>query len=550
MMIRCESSIPDAGFDLSAFLQPGLPDPLILSTFLKLHPHLQTYFSNFFVVSLYHISAMRDYKEKSSPKRLKKLANLFRADPVIPQSNSEEDYSIHNGFFTPSSATSPGYLSDMNPASTSTTPSNLSPRDTMLSPFTKSPWVHFGGFFDESSTTGLVGSLVREEGHVYSLAASGELLFTGSESRNIRVWKNQHEFTGFKSSSGFVKAMVISDGKIFTGHQDGKIRVWKVSHKDPTVYKRVASLPLMKDLIKSSINPSNYVEVRRHRNTVWIRHFDAVSCLSLDEEAGLLYSGSWDKTVKVWRVSDFKCLESIKAHDDAVNTVTVGSDGLVFTGSADGTVKVWRREMTNSKGGTTRHTAVKTLLQGESAVTSIAVSKESRVVYVGASDGKVNFWDMNQRFAYGGVLHGHKMAVLCLAVSGRLVVSGSADKSLCVWRREEKGEAYTKVTMLTGHEGPVKCVAVEEERYQVGSGWREWGQRWVVYSGSLDRSVKVWRVAEYMEPQLETISRTPTHVIGGGRSPLHVPFGGGTDGANGWDPLIVRNWKEHGNERA
>ena len=97
-------------------------------------------------------------------------------------------------------------------------------------------------------------------------------------------------------------------------------------------------------------------------------------------------------------------------------------------------------------------------------------------------------------------------SVLCLAVSGRLVVSGSADKRLCVWMREEKGEAaHTKVTMLTGHEGPVKCVTVkgDEERNQIGSGCREWGQRWVVYSGSLDRSVKVWRVAEYMEAQLE-----------------------------------------------
>jgi WD40 repeat protein len=477
---------------------------------------------------------MRNYEEKNSPKRLKNLINLFRSDPIILQSNSEEDDSNHNGFFSPSwgTTTSPDYSSDMNPVSTSTSPYNLSPwNPTMPSPFTKSPWVRFGGFFDEGPTTGLVGSLVREEGHVYSLAASGDLLFTGSESRNIRVWKNQHEFTGFKSSSGFVKAMVISDGKIFTGHQDGKIRVWKVSHKDPTTYKRVASLPLMKDFIKSSINPSNYVEVRRHRNTLWIRHFDAVSCLSLDEEAGLLYSGSWDKTVKVWRVADFKCLESIKAHDDAVNTVAVGSDSLVFTGSADGTVKVWRRETTESKGRiTTRHMPVKTLLQGESAVTSIAISVETGVVYAGSSDGKVNFWDMNRRFAYAGVLRGHRMAVLCLAVSGRLLVSGSADKSLCVWRREENGEAHTKLTMLTGHEGPVKCVAVEKGRYQIGSGLKDWGQRWVVYSGSLDRSVKVWRVAEYMEPLSELNGRTPGHVIGGRRSPLHVPFMDGPDG--------------------
>jgi WD40 repeat protein len=187
-------------------------------------------------------------------------------------------------------------------------------------------------------------------------------------------------------------------------------------------------------------------------------------------------------------------------------------------------------------------------LQGESAVTSIAVSTETSVVYAGSSDGKVHFWNMNRRFAYGGALRGHKMAVLCLAVSGRLLVSGSADKCLCVWR-EEMGGTHTKLTMLTGHKGPVKCVAVEEERYQTGLGMKEWGQRWVVYSGSLDRSVKVWRVAYYMEPQLELKSRTPGHVIGGGRSPLHVPFMDGPDGTVKWDHSFVRTKKENGKER-
>ena len=42
----------------------------------------------------------------------------------------------------------------------------------------------------------------------------------------------------------------------------------------------------------------------------------------------------------------YRCLESVPAHDDAVNTVAAAEfGGLVLTGSADGTVKVWRREM-------------------------------------------------------------------------------------------------------------------------------------------------------------------------------------------------------------
>ncbi|GKV24323.1 hypothetical protein SLEP1_g33951 [Rubroshorea leprosula] len=357
------------------------------------------------------------------------------------------------------------------------------------SPFIKSPWMAPPGIVDDYGQTGLIGSIVREEGHVYSLAASGDLLYTGSDSKNIRVWKNLKEYTGFRSHSGLVKAIIIAGNRIFTGHQDGKIRVWKVSEKSPKVHKRVGALPSLKDFVKSSFNPKNYVEVRRSRNVLRIRHFDAVSSLSLNEELGLLYSGSWDKTMKVWRIADSKCLESINAHDDAINSVAVGFDGMVFTGSADGAVKVWRREL---QGDGTKHFLMQVLLNQENAVTALAVNREAAIVYCGSSDGLVNFWEREKHLSHGGVLRGHKLAVLCLAAAGNLVFSGSADKSICVWRRDPGG-IHSCLSVLTGHTGPVKCLAVEEDREVPAKG----DQRWIVYSGSLDKSVKVWRVSDH-----------------------------------------------------
>lgn len=218
-------------------------------------------------------------------------------------------------------------------------PASLSPWNQTY-PFMKSPCFsqfRYGGAHRNNNS--LIGSLVREEGHVYSLATAGELLYTGSDSRNIRVWKNLKEFNGFKSSSGLVKAIVISGEKIFTGHQDGKIRVWK---KDPSGgHRRAGTLPAMRDILRSSINPQNYVVVRRNRSRLWFKHADAVSSLSLSEDRTLLYSCSWDTTLKVWRISDSKCLESLTVHDDAVNAVVAAPDGLVITGSADGTAKVF-----------------------------------------------------------------------------------------------------------------------------------------------------------------------------------------------------------------
>ncbi|XP_023002002.1 protein JINGUBANG-like [Cucurbita maxima] len=332
--------------------------------------------------------------------------------------------------------------------------------------------------------TSLIGSLVREEGHVYSLATAGELLYTGSDSKNIRVWKNLKEFTGFKSSSGLVKAIIISGQKIFTGHQDGKIRVWTDGHR------RAGTLPAMRDVLRSLINPQNYVVLGRNRSRLWFKHVDAVSSLSLGEDGAILYSCSWDRTMKVWRILDSKCLESIIVHDDAVNAIVAAPDGSVITGSADGSAKVWRR---NHEVGddATRHTLEQTLLKQDSAVTAVAVNAAGTVVYCGSSDGVVNFWEREKRLTYGGVLKGHNLAVLCLATAGNcMVLSGSADNNICVWRRD--GLFHTCVTVLMGHTGPVKCLAVEEDLRPSKRG----GRWWIAYSGSLDRSVKVWGVPD------------------------------------------------------
>ncbi|PKA54327.1 Zinc finger CCCH domain-containing protein 62 [Apostasia shenzhenica] len=427
-----------------------------------------------------------------------KLSDFLRCRPA-----SDDDVESSKPPETEAAAI-PAHCSDLSGESRAgSSPYNLSPWNPSAapSPFIRSPWTYSAAAVAPVSdangdySTGLLCSMVREQGHVYSLATAGDLLYTGSDGKNIRVWKNRGEFGGFKSSSGLVKAIVVSgDGKVFTGHQDGKIRVWRASSKDPAVHKRVGTLPRFKDFLMSSVRPSGYVRVRRRRSAVWLRHFDAVSCLCLAAGGRLLYSGSWDRTLKVWRVSDSKCLESVNAHDDAVNAVAAGFDGLVFSGSADGTVKVWRREE-----ATGRHVAEGTLLRHESAVTALAVAEKAGVVYSGSSDGVVDFWVKRRNMEHCGVLRGHGKAVLCLAAAGSLVISGSADKTICVWRREWVAAApemvHVLVTVLIGHEGPVKCLAVEEDSGDGGE-TPAGGRRWAVYSGSLDGSVKVWRVAE------------------------------------------------------
>lgn len=342
---------------------------------------------------------------------------------------------------------------------------------------------------------GCIATLVRKDGHVSALTMSGDgLLYTGSESNSIRVWKHPslHEYGCLKAGSGFVKALLLVRDYVFSAHHDRKIRVWYRPRKNSRVCRRVGTLPTMKDQIQSSMNPKNYVQVRRSHGALWIKHTDAISSLAYNEEGGVLYSGSWDKTVKVWRMRDWKCVESIVAHDDAVSSIAVATDGLLFTGSADSTVKVWAPIPGKGK---TKHVLAQTLtIQQSGAVNALVLSTDGAILYSGSADGAVNIWErrkpiyMNSTLQLAGFLKSHKHAVLCLATVKNLVFSGSADKTIQIWRRDPIGGFHSWLAVLQGHSGPVKSIAAAVD-VSISHGF-------LVYSGSMDRSVKVWWVED------------------------------------------------------
>lgn len=88
-----------------------------------------------------------------------------------------------------------------------------------------------------------------------------------------------------------------------------------------------------------------------------------------------------------------------------------------------------------------------------------------------------------------GLLQGHRFAVLCLAVAEKLklVLSGSEDTTVRIWRKQEGGYCHECVVVLEGHRGPVRCLAATVEMENIVSSF-------LVYSGSLDQTFKVWRV--------------------------------------------------------
>ena len=74
--------------------------------------------------------------------------------------------------------------------------------------------------------------------------------------------------------------------------------------------------------------------------------------------------------------------------------------------------------------------------------------------------------------------------MLCLCVVRDLLCIGSADKTINLWRRQS-GSELAKVGVIGGHEGPIKCIQAS---------WCRLSNGCMVYSGSLDKTIRVWWV--------------------------------------------------------
>lgn len=339
-----------------------------------------------------------------------------------------------------------------------------------------------------------LASLHRSEGQIFSIAASKDYVFTGSDSRRIHAWKLPDciEMGFIKASVGGIRAILAHGKLLFTTHADFKIRVWEVPTTEIFKPKKITSLPRRSFLPYSSRTDS---------------HKDLISCIAYNYSEKLLYTGSWDRTVKVWKISTKQCIHSFVAHEGHINAIVINhEDGCVFTGSSDGTVKIWRRVFHESS-----HILTMKLKFQESPINALALSLSLSgcFLYSGSSDGLINYWEkekMSGRFNHRGFLQGHHFSVLCLVSIADLILSGSEDATIRIWRREEGNSLHSCLAVIDGHRGPVRCLAasLETENALIGL---------LVYSASLDQTFKIWRVKVYPAEEVKLEKSEPKHQV-------------------------------------
>nr|XP_043618411.1 protein JINGUBANG-like [Erigeron canadensis] len=352
-------------------------------------------------------------------------------------------------------------------------------------------------YYHLPATHRCISTIQGNNSYISSLVINGKSLYIGSSNKEIQMWKRDRLRSEFDhenvsdgmtiTGKGAVKSLVSSVDKIFSAHQDHKIRVWKVNENETHQHKliQLATLPTFSDRTLKLLIPKNHVQVSRHKKSTWVHHDDTVSALAMSRDNLLLYSVSWDRTLKIWRTTDFKCLESVaNAHDDAINALAVSSNGDVYTGSTDKKIKYWRKSTGEN------HSLVTTLKKHKSGINALALSTNENFLYSGASDRCIMVWEKSDEdnMVEIDTLRGHAKSIMCLSVVSDLLCSGSADETIRIWRGIDK--CYFCLAVLEGHRGPVKCLISETDQSHPS----DTSASYLVYSGGLDSEIKVWQI--------------------------------------------------------
>ena len=240
-------------------------------------------------------------------------------------------------------------------------------------------------------------------------------------------------------------------------------------------------------------------------------HEDLVHSLAVTPDGGLLASGSWDKTIRLWRLPGAECAGVVQEHDSALTSLAITPDGsLLASGGWETTIHLWRlpggEHATTLPGHASwvKHLAVTpdgsllasasgertislwslpdgrcvaTLRGHKSLVRSLAVTPDGSLLASASWDHTVRLWSLPGGESVA-TLEGHTDGILALAVSpdGRLLASGGWDQTIRLWRLPE-GE---HVATLRGHRRAVYALAVTPD----GS---------LLASGDADGTIRLWR---------------------------------------------------------
>lgn len=222
-----------------------------------------------------------------------------------------------------------------------------------------------------------------------SSSDDGKIIFRSiSDNRILRSLEIGTPICAFSSVSG--------DDVITVATRSNGIHNWSISEQVAT-RKVESSTDNMNTMISTeeglllfsatAISPY-YLQVAHRNSGHMVRdlegHTKIITSLSQYLKRNLLFSGSADRTIRVWDLTNQSCIHTLKGHSEAVNAIVTDPQGtFLYTGSSDRTIRVWQLE---------DFSMMTTLTGHEGEVLCLTIANKSPLLFSGGTDNMILIW--------------------------------------------------------------------------------------------------------------------------------------------------------------
>jgi len=200
-------------------------------------------------------------------------------------------------------------------------------------------------------------------------------------------------------------------------------------------------------------------------------HTDWVQTASISKNDSFIISGSWDKRLILWNALNGKEIKSEEAHHDWIPSVRFHpSNQFAVSCSGDSTIKFWKIPDL---------VCYKTIRLDSTIAKVLSFSPDGDFLAYGCSNGKVFLYDIAADSTK--VIKAHKWDINAIVFSpdGRYFATSSTDNVIKIWDRK----SLEKKLIFSGHFGQILSLDFHAN-----------GK--MLISGSGDKSVKIWRIYE------------------------------------------------------